>query len=82
MGLIPGLGRCPEEGDGSPLQYFCLGNPMDRGAWRATVPGITESGGTKHVHVKYINKEKEIAIVFEGTTICLHVKAYSMLPKY
>ena len=42
MGSIPGLGRSPGEGSGNPLQYSCLGNPMDRGAWRATVhdPGI------------------------------------------
>ena len=33
---IPGLGRCPGEGNGNPLQYSCLENPMDRGAWRAT----------------------------------------------
>ena len=36
-GLIPGSGRPPGEGNGSPLQYSCLGNPMDREAWRATV---------------------------------------------
>ena len=42
-GLIPGLGRSPGEGNGNPLQYFCLGNPMDRGAWRATVPGVAKS---------------------------------------
>ena len=35
-GLILGLGRSPEEGNGSPLQYSCLGNPMDRGAYQAT----------------------------------------------
>ena len=34
-GLIPGSGRSPGEGNGSPLQYSCLGSPMDRGAWRA-----------------------------------------------
>ena len=34
---IPGLGRSPGEGNGNPLQYSCLENPMDRGAWRATV---------------------------------------------
>ena len=39
MGLIPGAGRFPGEGNGSPLQYSCLGNPMDRGAWQATVHG-------------------------------------------
>ena len=36
-GLIPGLGRSPVEENGNPLQYSCLGNPMDRGAWQATV---------------------------------------------
>ena len=42
-GLIPGLGRSSGEGNGSPLQYSCLENLMDRGAWRATVHGITKS---------------------------------------
>ena len=36
-GLIPGSGRCPGGGNGNPLQYSCLQNPMDRAAWRATV---------------------------------------------
>ena len=39
-GLIPGLGRSPGEGNGNPLQYFCLKNPMDRGAWQATVQRV------------------------------------------
>ena len=39
LGLMPGSGRSPGEGNGNPLQYSCLGNPMDRGAWRATVHG-------------------------------------------
>ena len=39
VGLIPGLGRSPGEGNGNPLQYSCLGNPMDGGAWWATVRG-------------------------------------------
>ena len=42
MGLIPGSGRSPGEGNGSPLPYSCLGNPMDRGAWWAAVHGITK----------------------------------------
>ena len=42
-GLIPGLGRSPGEGNGNPLQHPCLGNPMDRGAWRATVQGVAKS---------------------------------------
>ena len=40
---IPGLGRSPEEGNGNPLQYSCLGNPMDRGDWWATVHGVAKS---------------------------------------
>ena len=42
-GLIPGLGRCPGEGNGYPLQYTCLEDLMDRGTWRATVHGFTKS---------------------------------------
>ena len=42
-GLIPGLGRSHAEGNGNPLQYSCLENPMDRGTWRATVHGVTKS---------------------------------------
>ena len=42
-GLIPGSGRSPEEENGSPLQYACLKNPMDRGVWLATVHSITKS---------------------------------------
>ena len=43
LGSIPGLGRSPGGGNGNPLQYSCLGNPMDRGAWRAMVHAITKS---------------------------------------
>ena len=43
MGLIPGLGRSPAGGNGNPLQYSCLENPMDRGAWRASVHGVAKS---------------------------------------
>ena len=43
QGLIPGLGRSPGGGNGNPLQYSCLENPMDRGACRATVHGVTKS---------------------------------------
>ena len=40
---IPGLGRSPGEGNGNPLQYSCVENPMDRGAWRATVHRVRQS---------------------------------------
>ena len=43
LGLIPGSGRSPGEGNGTPLQCSCLGNPADGGAWQATVHGVTKS---------------------------------------
>ena len=43
LGLIPELGRSPGVGNGTPLQYSCLENSMDRGAWWATVHGVTKS---------------------------------------
>ena len=42
-GLIPDSGRCPGEGNGNPAQYSCLENPIDRGAWWATVHGVAKS---------------------------------------
>ena len=45
LGLIPELGRSPGEGNGNPLQYSCLGNPMDRGDWQDTVREAAESDG-------------------------------------
>ena len=42
-GSNPGLGRSLEEGNGNPLQYSCLGNPMDRRIWQATVHGVAKS---------------------------------------
>ena len=43
VGLICWLGRSPGAGSGNPLQYSCLGKPMNRGAWRATVQGVAKS---------------------------------------
>ena len=43
LGSIPGLGRSPGEGNGNPLQYSCLENPMDGGPWWATVHGVAKS---------------------------------------
>ena len=43
LGSTPGLGRFPGEGNGNPLQYSCLDNRMDRGTWKATVHGVTQS---------------------------------------
>ena len=49
-GSTPGLGRSPGEGNGSPLQYSCMGNSMGRGAWRATVHGVTKSWPRLSMH--------------------------------
>ena len=49
-GSIPGLGRSSEGGNGTPLQYSCLENPMDRGAWWATVHGVTKSRTQPSMH--------------------------------
>ena len=46
MGLIPGLERSPGEENGNPLQYSCLGNPVDKGAWQATVDEVAKVGMT------------------------------------
>ena len=51
-GLIPGSGRSPGEGNSNPLQYSCLGNPMDRGSWWATFHGVTESDMTEQLNNK------------------------------
>ena len=45
-GSIPGLGRSSGEGNGNPLQYFCLENPLDRGAWQVQSVGLQESDRT------------------------------------
>ena len=53
-GLIPGLGRSPGIGNGNPLQYSCLENSMDKGAWQVTVHGVTESDMTEQLTLIFI----------------------------
>ena len=53
-GSIPGSGKSPGEGNGNPLQYSCLGNPMDRGSWWATVHGVAESDMTEQLHFHFL----------------------------
>ena len=61
VGLIPGLGRSPGGGNGNPLQYSCLENSMDRGAWQASVHGAADSFGhdwaTKPQHMMPLGPE-------------------------
>ena len=56
VGLIPWLGRSPGGGNGNTLQYSCLENLMNRGAWRATVREIAESDTTEHTCINVINR--------------------------
>ena len=58
MGSVPGLGRYPGEGNGNPLQCSCLGNPMERGAWRATIHGVAESDMTEHTRTHRLVKDR------------------------
>ena len=55
-GLVSGLGRSPGGGNSYPLQYSCLENSMDRGAWQATVHGLTESDMTEQLSLSFIIK--------------------------
>ena len=55
MGSIPGPGRCPGEGNGTPLQYSCLENFMCRGAWQATVHGVAKESDTN-----FVTKQQQI----------------------
>ena len=58
VGSIPGSGRTPGEGNGNPLQYYCLGNTMNRGAWQAIVHGVPESWTwvSMHTHAHWMLK--------------------------
>ena len=80
-GLIPGLGRSPGEGNGYPFQYFCLGNPTDRGAWRSVVHEIAKSQtwlGNQQFHLKKKKKKKASQLVYSpGLVNSLNRKDFS-----
>ena len=63
VGSIPGSGRSPRKGNGSPFQYSCLENPMDRGAWWATVHRVTKSWTRLSVHAS------RSPLVLKGTSL-------------
>ena len=68
VGLIPGPGRSPGEGNDNPFQYTCLGNPMDTGTWWATVHGVTELDTTKQV-----STHAHLSVQDKGCTLIAHV---------
>ena len=81
-GLIPGMGRSPGEGNGNPVQYSCLENSMDGGAWWATVHGVTK-GQTRlsdftllvvGTQICNFNTTKSCVRVQEGREELLHVQ--------
>ena len=61
-GSLPGLGRFPGGGNGKPLQYSCLKNPMDRGAWRATVHRVAKSWThlNAHIHTHLVGHREKL----------------------
>ena len=80
MGLIPGLGRSLAGGNGNLLQYSCLENPLDRGAWRATVRRVSEESGMTeqlsvytHAHLPFIVTEMEFVGFF-----CINSQSLSL----
>ena len=73
-GSIPELGRSPGEGNGNLFQYSCLGNPMNRGAWWATVDGITERrtqlSDWTHTHFLLLPARGFIVFMFPPSSVC------------
>ena len=76
LGSIPGSGRSPGEGNGNPLQYSCLENPMDGGAWRATVHGVAQSwtGLSDRTHTLcpfYCDPSPPLKTILWGTSLVI-----------
>ena len=74
LGLVPGLGRSPGEGNGNPLQYSCLENPMDRGAWWAIVHGVAKSWTWVNVSGNPLKKflTCKCSVLLWSSKVCLY----------
>ena len=73
VGSIPGSGRVPREGNGNPLPYSCLEDPMDRGTWRATVHGVTkELDLTEHIGSQVSSSKNKICKYIDIYLATLH----------
>jgi len=74
-GSIPGSGRSPGEGNGNPLQYSCLENPMDGGAWQATVHGVSKSQTRLRDFTSFISSDLKISTNTDISD-CLELSKY------
>ena len=75
-GWIPGLGRSPGGRNGNPLQYSCLGNPIDRGAWRAATHGVT-----KRVRRDWVTNQNKAHHMYVHIHVCVHIYIYTYIYK-
>ena len=72
-GLIPGLGRSPGEGNGNPLQYYCLENPMDRGAWWATVQVVKSKLLHEFIMLLLLSHFSRVRLFATPWTVVYHI---------
>ena len=88
LGLIPGFGRSPGEGNGNPLQYSCLENPMDGGAWQATVHRVTKgqtwlSDFTLYAHLNNLRHILKYWYFFlETPELCMYIHLFILHSVY
>ena len=82
LGLIPGSGRSPGEGNGNPLQYSCLENPMDGGTWWAIVHGVTKSWTRLSDFTFTFTKAGQAIPLLEYTHTHTHTHTYTLTNTY